>query len=371
MVKRWIPWGRACLVGLVLFGAVIDAQAARKTYPIGKFSDDYHASVTVEDSNEVFRPGAVSIFNSKTGKRIIHVTADELTVDIAEGKAVPNIKQLPYGEQSVLIYEDFNFDGRKDLAIMDGQNSCYHGPSFQIYLATGSGFRPSPDFTELAQNFCGMFQVDVASKTLSTMTKSGCCWHQFNEYRVAGDRPVLVRSVEDEVAGGAPLAYRKMSVWEKGHKRRTSYQLEEDVGHLQTFLSFPLKESNKSVVVFRAEGDMLDYALLKADGDVEFSYALDVLGYRRGAVSDEPLPEMRLAREGHALSFRNGKYTYTIHDSAERLGVSVDFNKRSVFLAGDPAGKKGGLAQLRQLKDVPANLAVASTAQKPTMEKKP
>jgi len=357
-------WGRAGLIALAIFASAIDAQAARKTYPIGPFSDEYHATVTVEDSSEVFRPGAVSVFDSKTGKRIIHVTAEELTVDVAQGKVTPNIKQLPYGEQSVLIYEDFNFDGRKDLAIMDGQNSCYHGPSFQVYLATGTGFKLSAAFTELAQSYCGMFQVDAATKSLSTMTKSGCCWHQFNEYQVAGDRPVLVRSVEDEVAGSSPLGYRKMSVREKGRKRKITYQLDEEVGHLQTVLAFPLKEGGKSVVVFQMEDETLDYALLTADGNVEFSYVLDVVGYRRGTGKDE-LPDMRLARGGHNLQFKNGKYTYTIHDAPDRLGVSVDFDKRSVFLAGDPTGKKGGLAQLQHLKLMPSNLQLESAGSRP------
>lgn len=357
-------WGSAGLMALALLASAVDAQAARKTYPIGSFSDDYHATVTVGESGEVFRPGAVSVFDSKTGKRIIHVTSDELTVDVAQGKVKPNIKQLPYGEQSVLIYEDFNFDGRKDLAIMDGQNSCYHGPSFQVYLATGSGFKHSAAFTDLAQNYCGMFQVDVAAKALSTMTKSGCCWHQFNEYQVVGNRPVLVRSVEDEVAGSSPIGYRKMSVREKGRKRKITYQLDEDVGHLQTVLSFPLKDGGKSVMVFRTEDETLDYALLTADGDVEFSYALDVVGYRRGEGKEE-LPDMRLAKAGRSLQFRNGKYTYTIHDAPERLGVSVDFDKRSVFLEGNPAQKKGGLAQLLHVKAMPSNLTIETAERRP------
>jgi len=48
-----------------------------------------------------------------------------------------------FGTAALLIYEDFDFDGRRELAIMDGQNSCYHGPSFRIFLRRGRGFEES------------------------------------------------------------------------------------------------------------------------------------------------------------------------------------------------------------------------------------
>ena len=40
-----------------------------------------------------------------------------------DGKVRSNIKEIPYGEQSQILYEDYNFDGVPDLALMDGQNS--------------------------------------------------------------------------------------------------------------------------------------------------------------------------------------------------------------------------------------------------------
>ena len=77
----------------------------------------------------------------KNKKQLIKINSDELTFTLHKGKVLANVKELPYGKQSSILYEDFNFDGIKDFAIMDGQNSCYHGPSFQIYLATNKGFK--------------------------------------------------------------------------------------------------------------------------------------------------------------------------------------------------------------------------------------
>ena len=36
---------------------------------------------------------------------------DELSFDLHDGEIMANIAEIPYGEYSVLIYEDYNFDG--------------------------------------------------------------------------------------------------------------------------------------------------------------------------------------------------------------------------------------------------------------------
>src|SRR6185436_16339027 len=118
------------------------------------------------------------------------------------------VLELPYGEQSVLIYDDFDFDGRRDLALMDGQNSCYGGPSFQIFLRQGSGFVRSKAFTKLAQEFCGMFSVDPVAQRIATMTKSGCCWHEFNVYTVVNHEPRLLETTVEAVAEFSSAYFR-------------------------------------------------------------------------------------------------------------------------------------------------------------------
>ncbi len=103
---------------VALLGGSSQALAAQKTYQIGHFSDEFRATLAVEDSSDVFRPGSVSVFASPSGQRLLRVASDELTLELEHGQVPANIKELPYGRQSVLIYEDFDFDGRRDLAIM-------------------------------------------------------------------------------------------------------------------------------------------------------------------------------------------------------------------------------------------------------------
>ncbi len=152
------------------FDAKAFAASTRRSYELQDFSDRYRATLEVEDNDEVFRPGIVRVFARGNATPLLEVASSELVLDTdgKSGKVKANVHELPYGEQSVLIYDDFNFDGIKDLAVMDGQNSCYHGPSYQVYLGTADGFQASSGFTELAQSNCGLFQVDAQARELHT-----------------------------------------------------------------------------------------------------------------------------------------------------------------------------------------------------------
>lgn len=333
------------------------ALAEAKTFKVGRFSDDFRATVTVvDDENEAH--GVVSVFDSHTGKRLVRVAADALPFELRNGEISPNIKELPYGEQTVLIYEDFNFDAKPDLAIMDGQNSCYGGPSFQIYLAHDGGFRHSPAFTRLAQEYCGMFQVDPKERRLHAMTKSGCCWHLFETFQVVGDHPETIESVTDEFASSAPN-YRRETV-SRGKKTTTKYYLgygDKDLftGDEQSeVLSFRLKGNpEKRVVVFVTEGNV-DYALVRGEmAEVEFSHTLDVKRIRAGRELKEVPPfifdDIQIYGDAaRALAFCNGKTMYTVEDHAGRLGVTVRTAERETFLEGNPATRKGSLTRLKE-----------------------
>lgn len=104
----------------------------------------------------------------------------------------PTSPVMSYEKQSAFTFEDYNFDGLPDLALCDGNYSGYGGQSFQVYLFAPSRklFVRSPAFTRLAQSpYLGIFQVDRKRRVLANFSKSGCCFHQWEEYAVVGNRP--------------------------------------------------------------------------------------------------------------------------------------------------------------------------------------
>mgnify|MGYP001099639630 CR=1 FL=1 len=314
------------------------------SFKIDGFSNKYYGLVQVRDTADVFKAGTVKVFDKATKKELMHTTSDELTFDFHEGQVKANILAAPYGEQSLIIYEDFNFDGVKDFALMDGQNSCYHGPSFQIWLAQGAGFKLSPAFTRLAQEYCGMFVVNQKDKVLETMTKSGCCWHQFSRFKVENGQLKTV-SVEESSLSNTEPYFEEVSqqTWVNGKEEHTLKQYMSE--QADTLFSFTLAKNGKQVVVFHTggEGEFLFYVLCQKDGSVEFSYPEVVYDEKKqenvGGVMNYSVVK---------LAFKNDDAAYEVYDEGNgKIGVRVLSDGKSYVFEGVAGSVKGGLESLK------------------------
>jgi hypothetical protein len=298
------------------------------TFTVDNFSDRYFGRLFISDTAEVFSKGWVAIYDKKSKAQLIKVSADELTFNLHEGKVLANIRELPYGEQSQIIYEDFNFDGRKDFAIMDGQNSCYHGPSFRIYLASTKGFQFSEAFTRLAQEYCGMFQIDVMTKEIMTMTKSGCCWHQFSRFRVKDNKPYAVLVIEEGMGEtGVTWDYVKDSLVNgKMATTRVSYLAEDEIAD-SVFLKMSF-DNGKWLQLFRYYG-VLHYAFTAKDETIELLFSDQFIYDEANGV----------------LSFTRGKAEYLITND----GVTVRDSGKNVEIKAIPGKTTGSLDAMKAL----------------------
>lgn len=307
-------------------------------------SDKYYGLVYVEDQDEVFSPGWITINEVGTDKELIRVISEELAVDYTpDGKVKINVRELPYGEQSVIIYDDFNFDGVNDFAIEDGQNSCYHGPSFQIYLADNkNGFKHSPGFTELAQAYCGMFDYDADAKVIKTMTKSGCCWHQFNKFEVVNNEPELVN--KEEISMTTSGCFYRIDSSEKVNgkiKNSTNFMLTDDP---EAFFTFKIAKNEKEVLLFSCL-DNLQYVLLAKDGKVEFTYPLIY------EIEEKKHPDFIVYKDASNLSdewieFSNKDTVYRIYNKQNKVGIKVTIKGKTYDMQGDLSTRKGSISSV-------------------------
>ncbi len=285
---------RYLILSLLFTGSLF----SQTTFKVDNFSKQYYGKMFIADTSEVFSPGWIAIYDQKTNKQLIQVKSEELTFSLHNGKVLANIKELPYGEQSQILYEDYNFDGVKDFAIMDGQFSCYHGPSFKIYLATTAGFKYNADFTRLAQEYCGMFNVDYKDKTISTMTKSGCCWHQFSEFKVRNNKTYPIKIVEEGMNPSGILWDYTEQKWTNGKMVQTKYQiLDEELTDDKVLLSFEFE--NKKKIKILNSGTLLYYVFTDANNKIELLYH-DIFTY---------------SKNENSLKFVNHKTEYTIYDT--------------------------------------------------------
>lgn len=333
----------------IIFWLIFSLSAfGQNLYFINGFSDKYFGKLKIDAGyeQEVFKKGVISILNKSDSIEIIRIESDNLTFDLdEEGNLKTNVQELPYGEQSIIISEDFNFDGLKDLAIMDGQNSCYNGPSFQIYLQKNELVH-SPEFTRLAQEYCGMFQVNYETKTLSTMTKSGCCWHQFSEFAVVDDIPKLTLKIEEDAMDFPYITVTTID-WKNNEKKEIiekTIDLEQD--GIVEIISFELVKSKKRVILFNINDRTLNYALIKRDSLVEFNYPIETISNNH---------DFKIDNKETKLIFNNGNTAYQIYENRKEnkissIGVLVTLNGKEYDLKGDLTTLKGTLRNIKIIK---------------------
>ena len=181
--------------------------SAQSNYIIKNGSKRFDAHITVQscEGDNCGGKGIVKLIDKKTNQLFQTFESDDLSLFLDKNqKPTVNVIQL-YNEQSPLIFDDFNFDGSEDLAIRNGNQSGYGGPSYDIYVyhSTKKQFVPSDELTSLAYENLGMFQTDSKRKRLITYAKSGCCWHITTEYAVIPKKGLQkVYEFEEDATGG-------------------------------------------------------------------------------------------------------------------------------------------------------------------------
>jgi hypothetical protein len=326
----------------ILFAILTTATFGQTIFTVDNFSKDYYGKIQISDTSEVFSEGWVAIYDRNKNKQIIKIASDELYLELHDGKALANIKSLPYGEQSLIMYEDFNFDGKKDFAICDGQNSCYHGPSFQIFLSTTKGFLYNKDFTRLAQEYCGMFQIDSEKKQIYTMTKSGCCWHEFSTFSVINNKPQAINVIVED-ASTMPFYTTTEQVW--NGKSMITKSVSKTIGleqkDINEMLYFEVPANDKQVLLF-LYNEILYYTVLKKDGSVEFSFPNEI-----DQSSDFRFTD---TETDFALAFTNKNAAYTIREQQNKIEIIINVHGKTYKWIGDVKTKKGSLEKLRDAK---------------------
>src|ERR1051325_10970450 len=127
---------RACLVFACLLASVASARAASgaETLKIQNVSKVYDLEVRVAscggaeqdgDSNRCSGPARVSLFRkgSKSPFQVLRLPNVGLYRDTAAFS--PETSEKPrglYAEEYSFVFDDFNFDGREDLAVCNGRD---------------------------------------------------------------------------------------------------------------------------------------------------------------------------------------------------------------------------------------------------------
>lgn len=317
----------SCL--LSSFGQVI--------FKIDGFSDKYYGRAYFSDTSEVYCEGWVAIYDRRTNKELFRVNADELSYKLHGSQLKQNIAKYPYGEHSVLIYQDFNFDGMKDFALMDGLHSYDHGPSYHIFFTSKKGFIFSPELTALTHENCGMFSVDNEDKTLVTMTKDGDDWRKYSTYIIEDFMPFLISTIVED-ARNAPIHTLTKEVWD-GKKMAgnsiTSFNIYSN--SIKSLFTFHVDLQNKTIILYSIDGSTLHYTITNKKEEIELLYP---------ELKVEVKKDFHYSRKKNALTFWNKDTEYTITDMNGNAGINILTKGKTYQWKGNPKTRKGSLATL-------------------------
>lgn len=194
--------------------AASQAESAEEVFRIENASRQYDLTVEIESCggqqqdnlpDKCSGRGRVSITRKGAGApfqvlqlRNIEFHKDQMAYNAAVAK---NAREL-YDDEYGFIFGDFNFDGKEDLAICNGRGGGYGAPSYSVYLFASrlKKFVKNVRLSRLTEGvYLGLFFPDAKRKRLVAFWKSGCCFHQREEYKVLNNRPVKVEQVAEAV----------------------------------------------------------------------------------------------------------------------------------------------------------------------------
>ena len=201
------------LLSCALLLVAARVASAQETFKINGASRVYNLSVRVagcggaerdDNPNNCSGAARVQIYRkgAKTPFQVLNLANVELYKDTLTHNPETSAKPRGlYAEEYGFVFDDFDFDGDEDLAVCNGRNSGYGGPSYNVFIFDGRTrrFTENKRLTALAEGaYLGLFFPDRKTKQLVALSKSGCCYHETEKYKVINNRPVLVEKIIED-----------------------------------------------------------------------------------------------------------------------------------------------------------------------------
>lgn len=180
---------------------------AQETFLLKNASKNFDIKIKIAKCEDDICEGKATVYLLKKRQTSPFQTIQmpEMYLELGTNKKpTANLIEL-YGENnSGVIFDDFNFDGAEDLALRNGNNGAYGGPSYNVLLFSKAknNFVKNSGLTKLASENLGLFTVNKKQKTLETFNKGGCCYHETTRYQIINNRPKKVYLfIEDATIG--------------------------------------------------------------------------------------------------------------------------------------------------------------------------
>ncbi|MDR0579478.1 MAG: formylglycine-generating enzyme family protein [Campylobacteraceae bacterium] len=325
----------------------VDEKDIKETFRID-FDTCYVKAYLFFSANNEYISGFIAVFDKKNDKKLINVGIEDMYVGSDLNKTAVNLQKIAH-DNKIIIYDDFNFDGKKDFAIRNGEAGTDY--MYEVYLHTAGGFSYSENFSRLTYE--GMFNIDKKNRKLDTVKRDGCCSHTRDEFEVISkDELKLSKSFTRESFNDPYINYHQ-TIWSNNTARNNSWiELDfETFGTAKPIFSFVSDKNDKKIVVFIDSSKYINYTLLGKNGHVEFGcpipYGIKADGECEWK-EDGDVINFYFKEESNktVLSFTNKNTTYYIYESKDDFGIDIKIKDGKIYkLNGRQGSKKGSLKE--------------------------
>ncbi|WP_335945467.1 hypothetical protein [Pseudomonas sp. G166] len=229
------------LLSMALAGPVV---AEPRSFAVNDRSGQYLVEVLIpeppEDAHQLAQ-AFITVRDNSTHETLQQLQTPAGNVPVDRNGKVDN---WLLGPQSLLYFDDFNFDGRQDLAIRNGNDpDASYKPTFDIYLQDPQKTQwvLNPALTNLAkEDSKGMFSVSPLDSVLLSQTERDCCWTRATQWKMRGDELVLLHSdTEEQIQPTEPGENTSMP---SGYTLHTIGEWKDGQWHEQSNLEGPATE---------------------------------------------------------------------------------------------------------------------------------
>ena len=297
------------------------------------FTEKYDAKIIIESISKD-RTECVGIFliiERKTKKRMLTIHSNHIYFEsdenLLEENMIYHISDFSFSEENIIYFQDFNFDGKKDVAVLDEEEFGPYGSSvYKIYLQDGGKLKYSPEFSQLTQEYMGLFEVNYKRKIITAFTKSGCSWHQYVEFEVVDNEPMIVKVVEEESdIRDIPIMHYLEKTFANNKTVEKKYSAIYDDGFDKSFeYSFRVEGDNK-MFLFEYH-KQLYYAFTNSKNIIKLLYSGD----------------FKCNKKRQTLSFTNYRVKYEI----STRGILVTTPTKRVFIKAIVDSEKRDFSEL-------------------------
>ena len=112
-----------------------------------------------------------------------------------------NLKKYDLTENEIIKFEDYNFDGNEDIAILNGEIGPHFTSLYDIYLydSLSKHFQKNKYYTKIIQYTDIGFTTDKTKKTFNVSEMLGA-WGAYEYiYTIKNNRPSLIKEIKFEI----------------------------------------------------------------------------------------------------------------------------------------------------------------------------